>query len=110
MAITANRILRAARKDGEDMTHALLDQIADLRRELAEISDAVNGYGSHAFGDVQHNAVALAQEVRHQGGLALRQANKQAHVAGKAVQDNPLPVIAVLGTIALLSALLFTRD
>lgn len=110
MAINANRTLRAARKDGEDITHALLDQIADLRRELAEISDAVNGYGNHAFSDVQHNAVALAKEVRQQGAVALRQVNKQAHVAGKAVQDNPVPVIAVLGTIALLSALLFSRD
>ena len=30
--------------------------------------------------------------------------------AGRAVQDNPVPVIVVLGTIALLSALIFARD
>lgn len=110
MAITAKRTLRAARKDGEDITQALVDQISVLRKEIAEISDAVNGYGGHALSDVQHNAVALAKEVRHQGSVALRQANRQAHVAGKAVQENPIPVIAVLGTIALLSALLFSRD
>lgn len=110
MAISAKRTIRAARKDGEDITEALLDQIAVLRKELAEISDAVNDYSGNALHDVQHNAVALAKEVRHQGAIALRQANKQAHVATKAVQENPVPVIAVLGGIALLSALLFTRD
>lgn len=110
MAISAKRTIRAARKDGEDITEALLDQIAVLRKEIAEITDAVNDYSGNALSDVQHNAVALAKEVRHQGSIALRQANKQAHVASKAVQENPIPVIAVLGTIALLSALLFTRD
>ena len=110
MAMSAKRTIRAARKDGEDITDALLDQIASLRKELAEITSQVNDYGGHALSDVQYNAVALAKEVRHQGSIALREANKQAHVAGKAVQENPIPVIAVLGTIALLSALLFTRD
>lgn len=110
MAISAKRTLRAARKDGEDIADALLDQIAVLRKEIAEISDAVNDYSGHALSDVQHNAVALAREVRHQGAVALREANKQAQVAGKVVQENPIPVIVVLGTIALLSALLFTRD
>lgn len=110
MAITAKRTIRAARKDGEDITEALMDQIAVLRKELAEITDAVNDYSGNAFHDVQQNAVAIAKEVRHQGTIALRQANKQAQVASKAVQENPIPVIAVLGTIALLSALLFTRD
>ena len=110
MAISAKRTIRAARKDGEDIADALLDQIAVLRKELAEITSQVNDYGGYALSDVQQNAVALAREVRHQGSIALREANKQAHVAGKAVQENPIPVIAVLGTIALLSALLFTRD
>lgn len=110
MAISAKRTLRAARRDGEDITDALLDQIASLRKEIAAIGDAVNDYGGHTLSDVQHNAVALAKEVRHQGAVALREANKQAQVAGKVVQENPIPVIVVLGTIALLSALLFTRD
>ena len=80
MAISAKRTIRAARKDGEDITEALMDQIAVLRKELAEITDAVNDYSGNAFHDVQQNAVAIAKEVRHQG------------------------------SIALLSALLFTRD
>lgn len=110
MAIAANRTLRAVRKDSEDISDALLEQIAVLRKELADITDAVSDYGGNTFSDVQHNAVALAKEVRHQGAVALREANKQAHVATKAVQENPVPVIVALGTIALLSAFLFRRD
>jgi hypothetical protein len=48
--------------------------------------------------------------VRHQGAAVARQVSKQASVAGRAVQDNPVPVIVALGTIALLSALIFGRD
>ena len=38
------------------------------------------------------------------------QVNRQASVAGKAIQENPVPVIVALGTIALISALIFSRD
>ncbi|WEK06078.1 MAG: hypothetical protein P0Y65_07440 [Candidatus Devosia phytovorans] len=104
------RTLRALEKDGSDLQDALLDRISDLRSELADLSKAVNNYGGNTFDDIQHNALAIAKEVRHQGSVALREANKQAHVATKAVQENPIPALAVLGTIALLSALLFRRD
>lgn len=111
MATTiGKRTLRALEKDGADLQDALFDRISDLRKELADLSKAVDHYSGNTFDDLQHNAAAIAKEVRHQGAIALRQANKQAQVATKAVQENPVPALAVLGTIALLAALVFSRD
>ena len=110
MATAAKRALKTVEDAGEGVSDALFEQIAALRKEIASISDAVSDYGGHQLGDMQHNAVALAREVRHQGAVVARQVGRQAGVAGRAVQDNPVPVIVVLGTIALLSALIFARD
>ena len=110
MATSVKRTIRTVEDAGESVSDALLDQIAALRKEIAGISDAVSDYGGHTLGDVQHNALALAREARHQGAVVARQVNRQASLAGKAIQDNPVPVIVALGTIALLSALVFTRD
>lgn len=110
MATATKRTIKAAADPGDSAADSLLDQIASLRREIAAISDAVSDFGGHRLGDVQHNAVALAREVRHQGAVVARQVNRQASAAGRAIQHNPVPVIVVLGTIALLSALIFTRD
>ena len=110
MATTAKRSIKAVEDAGDGVSTALLDQIAALRKEIAAIAEAVSDYGGHSLSGVQHNAVALAREVRHQGAVVARQVNRQAGAAGKAIQENPIPVIVVLGTIALLSALIFTRD
>jgi hypothetical protein len=110
MATSAKRALKSVENAGDSVAETLLDQIAALRKEIAAISEAVSEYGGHSLSDVQHGAVALAKEVRHQGAVVARQVNRQAGVAGKAIQENPVPVIVVLGTIALLSALIFTRD
>lgn len=110
MATAAKRTIKTIEDAGDSVSDALFDQIAALRKEIASISEAVGDYGGHALGDVQHNAVALAKEVRHQGAVVAREANRQAHAAGKVVQENPVPVIVILGTIVLLSTLLFRRD
>lgn len=110
MATSAKRALKSVENASDSVSEALLDQIAALRKEIAAISDAVADYGTHSLGDLQHGAAALAKEVRHGSAVVARQVNRQASVAGKAIQENPVPVIVVLGTIALLSALIFTRD
>lgn len=110
MATAAKQAIKRIEDTGEDFSDGLSQQIASLRREIASISDAVSEYGGSTFDDVQHNAAALAKEVRHQGAIVARQVSRQANVASKAVQENPIPVLVALGTIALLSALIFTRD
>lgn len=110
MATSTKRAIKSVGTATDDVSEALFDQIAALRKEIASISDAVSDYSGHTLSDVQHNAVALAREVRHQGAVVARQVNRQASVAGKAIQENPVPVIVALGTIALISALIFSRD
>lgn len=110
MATAAKRTIKQLEDAGDDLSSNVSDQIASLRKEIASIAEAVSDYSGHTFDDVQHNAVALAKEVRHQGAAVAKQVSRQATVATKAVQENPLPVIIALGTIALISALIFTRD
>lgn len=110
MATAAKRTIKQIEDAGDDLSSTVADQVAALRKEVASIADAVSEYSGHTFGDVQHNAVALAREVRHQGAVVAKQVSRQANVASKAVQENPLPVIIALGTLALISALIFTRE
>ncbi len=108
MATAAKRTIKRMEDAGEDIGESLAAQIASLRDEIASISDSVSKYGNSHLGDVQHNAGAVVEQVRHQGAVAARQISRQASVAGRAVQENPIPVIVALGTIALISALIFT--
>lgn len=115
MAIAAKRAIKRINDTGEDLGEGLSEQIAALREEIASISDSVRKYSNgHAHDlqdrvhDVQENAVAVVEQVRHQGAVAARQIQRQAKVAGHAVQENPIPVIVALGAIALVSALIFT--
>lgn len=110
MATIAKRAIRQAEAGSEDLIDNLSSQIGTLRKEIASISAAVSDYGGGAFGDVQHNALALAKEVRKGGKMMVRQMGRQAGHAGKTVRNNPVPVIVVLGTLALLSSLIFSRD
>jgi len=108
MATAAKRTIKRAENAGDDIIDNLTSQIASLRDELSSISESVGKYSNNHFKDAQHNAVAVVDQVRHQGAVAARQIGRQANVAGRAVQENPIPVIVALGTIALISALIFT--
>ena len=110
MATSARRAIKQIEEAGDDISDNLIQQIAALRKEISTIADAVGDYGGHRVHDMQHNAVALANEVRHQGRVVAKQVGRQAGVATRAVQENPVPVIIALGTIALISALVFRRD
>lgn len=96
--------------DPADMLDNLSGQIALLRKELESVRSAVGHYGGDTLGDVQHNALALARELRHGSKVVAQNFSRQAGVAGKVVQENPVPVVVALGTLALLSTLLFRRD
>ena len=110
MATAARRSLKRIEDGAEDIGENLSAQIAALRDEIASISDSVSKYGNHRLGDMQHNAIAVVDQVRHQGAATARQLGRQANVASRAVQENPIPVIVALGTIALISALIFTAS
>ena len=110
MATATQRALKRAENTSEDIADTLAHQISALRKQVDQLSSSVQSYGGHSLDDLQHNAVALVNEVRQQGRVVAREVGRQTHVASRAVQENPVPVIVALGTIALISALIFTRD
>ena len=110
MATATQRALKRAEHSSEAIGDSLSHQISALRKQVDQLSHSVQSYGGHSVDDLQHNAIALANEVRQQSRAVARQVGRQANIAGRAVQDNPVPVIIALGTIALVSALIFTRD
>jgi multidrug resistance efflux pump len=110
MAIFDMKAFRHAEATTEDALDTLSRQIASLRKEVASITESVNDYSGSALGDVQHNARAIAKEVRRGSQLVARQVARQASHAGEALRDNPVPVLVALGTLALLTTLIFSRD
>lgn len=110
MATSARRTIKRIENGSEEVAENIGAQIAAMRKEIASIAAAVEDYSGVSVGDMRHNAVELVDQVRHQGAVAAKQIGKQANAAGQVVRENPVPVIVVLGTIALISALIFTRD
>jgi hypothetical protein len=110
MATATRRTIKRIEDTSGDIGNNIGAQIAALRREIAAISSAIEDFNGPSVGDLRHGAVELVDQVRHQGAVAARQIGRQANVAGQVVRENPIPVIVALGTIALISALIFTRD
>lgn len=110
MARSTKRAVSAFQHGSEDVVDTLTASLNALRSEIASISEAVNDYSGHRFNDLQHGATALVKEVQHQLPVVARQVSRQATAATRAVRNDPLPTIVVLGTIALVSALVFRRD
>jgi hypothetical protein len=110
MAILSARAMRHAEAVSEDTIENLSRQIALLRKELTSLSSAVNDYSGSTLENVHQGALVLAREVSHGSKDLARQVSRQARLASKTVHDNPIPAVVALGTIALLSAFLFTRD
>lgn len=105
MANTARRALTALADTGDDVA----EHLSSLRADIAAIAQAVNEFGNHRLHDVRKGATALAREAGHQLPIVARQVGRQATHAGRAVGRDPLPAIVVLGTVLLLTSLLFRR-
>jgi len=91
---------------GEDLTHRL----AQLSREIEKISAVVQDYSDDHFADARRTAAYTARQVGRQSRYLARQVGHQAQVAGKAVQDNPLPVVAALAVVGVLALAIFNRE
>ena len=110
MATGLTKTIRKVEHDGAELSDHLFDQLATLRKEIAILAESVGDYGGHALHDVQHNAAAFAREAQRQLPVVAKQVRRQAKKTGRAIQADPLPVIVILGTLALVTTLLYTRD
>jgi len=103
MANVTSRALQKLESANEEIIDSIGGQLAALRREIAAISSAIRGRSSPNF------AESALETVRDQGAEAARQLGRQAFIASRAARENPIPVIVGVASIALISALVFTR-
>jgi len=99
-----------------NVTEHALSRIEDLTRQLAHLRKELSGRvaparkaGSHALHDAQHQAAELAQDLGEYGSHAAHLLGRQARQAGKAIKNDPVPLVVALGTFVLLSSLFARR-
>jgi len=90
----------------EEFHNAFDERLAALRGEIASLAETVHDFTLDAY----DGALDVVDDVRHQAARAGRQIGKSVNATGHVIKENPVPTIAVLGTIALLAALAFQRN
>ncbi len=81
-------------------------QLHEMRREVARISRTLSGKAGHASEDLSETLGELGREAMRQGSHLAEVAGDQAKRGARAIRHDPLPAIAVVGTILLVSHLL----
>lgn len=95
-------------------------QLDSLRREIRKLSHSATNHAGHLAGSVSHRAAHvsdewgdslgdLGREAARYGTQIADTAGEQSRRAIRAVKNDPLPVIAVIGTACLLTALLRSK-
>jgi hypothetical protein len=101
--------LFTSRRRHDDPLEMLAAQIGDLRRQTRHISRTL----SHNAGDVASDIGDLVSDWGHdaakQGAWLAGVASRKALQGARAVQRDPVPVLAILGTTVLLASLLLRR-
>lgn len=91
-------------------------QLDSLRRDIRKLSQSASTHAGHLAGTVSHRAshvsdewgdslADLGREAARYGTQIADTAGEQSRRAIRAVKNDPLPVIAVIGTAVLLTAL-----
>ncbi|MBB2973436.1 hypothetical protein [Mesorhizobium sp. RMAD-H1] len=87
----------------------LENQIAELRREVAEISETLSGQGFHILDSARDTASDVYDLIRTKGARAARLAGKQAHYVADTARERPVTSVAVLVGIGLIIGGLLAR-
>ncbi|HEV7719397.1 MAG TPA: hypothetical protein VGO70_10540 [Arsenicitalea sp.] len=110
MASNITKFQESAEDLRDEMERNFAPQIAELRKEIAILSDAISGISQHRLDDLRHGMTDVVGTAVHEGERAMRQFRRQAKDVGTTVRDNPLPAVAILAGAALLLAYLAQRD
>ena len=105
-----------SRRRRQDPLDQIAAQLHDLRRQTRHLGRSLSGNAR----SLSHNASEVADDLgdvvsewgrdaAKQGAWIAGVASRKAMESAKAVQRDPVPVIAVLGTTLLLTTLLFRR-
>ena len=94
----------------EEVGERLGEQLARLRAELTDLASTAQEYGRHHYSDLSHQAAATLHELRRHLPGAAEELSRQARQAGRAVRNDPVPLLVTVGTIALLTHLFSRRS
>ena len=98
-----------SRRRRRDPLDAIAAQLNDLRRQTRHLGRSLSHNASEVADDVGDVVADWGRDAAKQGAWLAGVASRKAMQSAKAVQRDPLPVIAVLGTTLLLTSLLFRR-
>jgi hypothetical protein len=118
MTMTIDDILR--RLGVRPKKRGLEAQLDSLRRDIRQLRHSATNHAGHLAGSVSHRAshvgdewgdslADLSREAARYGTQIAETAGEHSRRAVRAVKNDPLPVIAVIGTVVLLSALLRSK-
>jgi len=101
--------LFTTRRRRQDPLDALAAQISELRRQTRHISKSLSHNAGDVAGDLSDTLSDWSHDAARQGAWLAGVASRKAVQGARAVQRDPVPVIAVLGTAVLLASLLVNR-
>lgn len=101
--------LFTTRRRRHDPLDAIADQINELRRQTRHISRNLQHNAGDVAGDLSETLSDWSHDAARQGAWLAGVASRKAVQGARAVQRDPVPVLAVLGTAALLASLIARR-
>lgn len=101
--------LLPSRRRRQDPLDAIAAQLHDLRRQTRHLGRSLSHNAGEVADDVGDVVADWGRDAAKQGAWLAGVASRKAMKGAKAVQRDPLPLIAVLGTTALLTTLLWRR-
>lgn len=101
--------LFTTRRRRHDPLDAIADQISELRRQTRHISRNLQHNAGDVAGDLSETLSDWGHDAARQGAWLAGVASRKAVQGARAVQRDPIPVLAVLGTAVLLASLVARR-
>lgn len=98
-----------SRRRADDPLEALAEQISELRRQTRHMGRAVSQNAGDAASDLGELMSDWSRDAAKQGAWLAGVASRKAVQGARAVQRDPVPVLAILGTAVLLTSLLARR-
>jgi len=92
-----------------ELADDLEDQVERLRHEVSAMRKVIAKQGARGLSAGQEHASELYDDLHERLAELAPQIRRQARVAGRAVRDNPAPVIVGAIVVGLLATLLLSR-
>jgi ElaB/YqjD/DUF883 family membrane-anchored ribosome-binding protein len=92
-----------------ELSEDLEDQVERLRHEVSAMRKAISTQGARGYSAGHEQVSELYDEISERLAELMPQVRRHARVAGRAVRDNPAPIIVGAVVVGLLATLLMSR-